>query len=330
MFLLLTFQSLTSNLQSIFTNHRDIKCTINLVEDDSPFGDSISSILKGDDFNFSFLKSWTLDQLQFLSLKIDVILSDTSKLNSKVYSSLRVDLLKDIIETEAFKVAYNPFFGTVEDFELNLIPNSKFPECKTVLTMNLSLFSRPMNFEVFLLRTGTDFVKNTILETLNSKINEMIERNPTESEMESIGRIHEQIEFIDILEDYKKKEKFKSITFELFNHLKRFEKNPNTKKYQIITEEEATENIHSKEDDLKQLQLFESKGFEKEMSEYSTLNMLRIILTYKNNRQAKLFCEKYCDSLKKVSKESYPKLERAVEFYNAMVEIREKQHQLKK
>jgi hypothetical protein len=301
------------------------------VEDDSPFGDSISSILKSDDFNFSFLKTWNLDQIQFLSLKIDVVLSDTSKLNSKVYSSLRVDLLKDIIETEAFKVAYNPFYETVKDFELDLIPNPKFPEFKTILTMNLSLSSRPMNFEVFLLRTGTDFVKNTILETLNSKIKEIIERNPTESEMESIGRIQEQIEFVEILDDYKKKEKFKSVTVELVNHLKRFEKNSNTKKYQIITEKEASENIHSKEDDLKQLEIFDSKGFEKEkMSEYSMLNMLRIILTYKNNRQAKLFCEKYCDSLTKISVETYPKLEKAVEFYNAMAEVRGKQHQLKK
>eukprot|EP01080_Neovahlkampfia_damariscottae_P000279 gene279-6694_t len=321
---------------------KDLKCTINLIEQGTSYGDSKVSVIKKDETKFKFFKAWSLDKEQTLTSKVDIIISDTSKLSSKVYSSIRVDLMKDLIETEAFQYSYSPFYEDTIDFDLELMPNSKIIDNMTKISLNFSLTSYSFAFESYLLKNSNENWKKIIFEKLNSKIKSALSKEDiNEIEINFIGRIHDQLDFKDVLNSFKTDEKYGTQITEILKNLSRFKKNQSSRKYQIIPEElidlesnskeEEIKSLKEREEDLKDLEIYEKNGFDKSAlnKEEYILNMIRLFLTYKNTRQAQKFLAKnlvITSTTEKIKVEDYgEKLEKAVELYNAMILVREKE-----
>ena len=294
------------------------------------------------------LNTWNLTETLLLKGRLEIQILD---LKSKILFISTVGIKSDIIENdENFKNCSNPFFENLENIEIFLLPSSEFSNFESYLSFNLSLSSYSMDFENYFFQQQKDKkICLKILKKIHSHSNIENIKNLSELQLNYIGRIKNNKNFMKILqenllieeeeeeeEDQEERENLKKYSKEILENLNFLQKNESYKFELISNPEEEIEIKNEKElkieesneiEDLKELEMYEKNGIDKfavNKDEY-ILNLIRIILTYKNNLQAKKFCEKNLTAKMKIinSDDFGEKLTKSIELYNKIIIIKQ-------
>jgi hypothetical protein len=314
---------------------------MNLVDEKNTVISSTSSIIdKGTD-QFHLVHTWQLTEKLLNKGRFEIQISENVK--SKICFLSSIGIKRDIIEgSDYFEKCYNPFYEECENIELFLLPSSLYSNCQSFLKFNLSLSSFSMEFEQFYFNLKNEKVSLKILEKIHKQTSKILKGNLDELELETLSRLKNSKNFMKCLQNhpFSDHETISKYIHEILNHLNQIKKNETTYKYEIVLNQELIEK--NKEEmkreetndieDLKELEMYEKSGFDKtaiSKLEY-TLNMIRILLSHKNNHQAKIFCDKHCDSTVKIEINDYDsRFHKAIEFYNSIIDVREKDKLIK-
>jgi hypothetical protein len=313
---------------------------MNLVDEKNSVINSTFSIIdKGTD-QFHLVHTWQLTEKLLNKGRFEIQISENVK--SKICFLSSMDIKRDIIEgSEYFEKCYNPFYEECENIELFLLPSSLYSNCQSFLKFNLSLSSFGLEFEQYYFNSKNEKICLKILEKIHKQTSKILKGNLGELELETLSRFKSK-NFMKCLQNhsFSENETIREYINEILNHLNQIKKNETSYKFEIVlnqeiiqkNEEEIKKEEKNEIEDLKELEMYEKSGFDKtaiSKVEY-TLNMIRILLIYKNNLQAKIFCDKHFDSNVKIEIQDYDsRFHKAIEFYNSIIDVREKDKMIK-
>eukprot|EP01080_Neovahlkampfia_damariscottae_P000280 gene280-6695_t len=272
---------------------KDSKFIVNLVDSKNTILNTKSTTIKSNSSEIQMMNTWNLSESLIEKGRLEIQILDSK---SKVMFISTVGIKYDLLENdENFNICYNPFYENLKKIELFLLPSSEYSKLECHLSLNMSLSSYTMDFEILNFKQKSE-LSFKILKKIHSKLSRISEEKLSDLELNYIGRIKNNKNFIKILREFSLQEdNFKQLSEEILTSLNHLQKNESYKyefvstpnpdqKIEEIKDEKVLKREESNEiEDLKELEMYEKNGIDKtaiHQDEY-VLNLIRIILTKK-------------------------------------------------